>query len=69
MSRKILLILFISCSIHAIAQTDYYYYQGNKIPLTLNEKKVVVSIPKDRDKTCESIRGAEGSGTFAPLHC
>ena len=56
MSRKYLLLLFISCSIHAIAQTDYYYYQGNKIPLTLNEKKVVVSIPKDRDKTCESIR-------------
>ena len=56
MSRKYLLLLFISCSIHAIAQTDYYYYQGNKISLTLNENKVCVSIPKDCDKTCESIR-------------
>ena len=30
-----------------MAQTYYYYYKGNKIPLTLNENKVVVSIPKD----------------------
>ena len=54
--KKFLLLLFISCSIHAIAQTDYYYYQGSKIPLTLNENKVCVSIPKDCDKICESIR-------------
>ena len=49
MSRTFILfiLLYISCSIHAIAQTDYYYYHGNKIPLTLNESKVVVSIPKD----------------------
>ena len=49
MSRKQLLIMlfFITCSIQAMAQTYYYYYKGNKIPLTLNENKVVVSIPKD----------------------
>ena len=57
MSRKYLpMLLFIFCSIHAIAQTDYYYYQGDKIPLTPNEDKVVVSIPKDGDMTSESIR-------------
>lgn len=44
--KSILMLMFcISCSIHAIAQTDYYYYYyGNKIPLTLNEKKVVVHV-------------------------
>ena len=34
-------------SIHTIAQTAYYYYKGKKVPLTLNEKKICVSIPKD----------------------
>ena len=37
-------------------QNDYsffYYYQGNKIPLTLNENMVVISIPKD----CNDIIG------------
>ena len=57
MSRKYLpMLLFIFCSTHAIAQADYYYYQGDKIPLTPNEDKVVVSIPKDGDMTSESIR-------------
>lgn len=58
MSRKFLLMLLlcVPCSIHTIAQTDYYYYQGNKIPLTLNENKVVVSIPKECGNTIESIR-------------
>ena len=36
--------------------TDYYYYQGQKIPLTLNENKVVISIPKEYDGTRERIR-------------
>ena len=52
----LMLLLNISCSIHVMAQTDYYYYQGNKIPLTLNENKVCVSIPKDRDIISERIR-------------
>ena len=34
----------------------FYYYNGSKIPLTLNENKVVVSIPKECDETCERIR-------------
>lgn len=43
----LMMLCFILCSIHAIAQTDYYYYyQGEKIPLTLNEDKVCVSIPE-----------------------
>ena len=36
-------------------QTAYYYYNGNKISLTLNEKKVIVSIPKDCDGTRQRI--------------
>ena len=57
MSRNLflLLLIFVSCSQHAIAQTDYYYYKGQKIPLILNEDKVVVSIPKDCDKAIERI--------------
>ena len=50
------MLFVISCSIHATAQTYYYYYKDQKIPLNLNEKKVCVSIPKDCDKTCERIR-------------
>lgn len=34
----------------------YYYYEGNKIPLTLNENKVVVSIPKDYGEITERFR-------------
>ena len=34
----------------------YYYYKGNKIPLALNENKVVVSIPKECDETSERIQ-------------
>ena len=44
------------CPVHTIAQTDYYYYKGNRVPLTVNENKVVVSIPKECDETCERIR-------------
>ena len=57
MSRKILLMLLVSiiCSIHTIAQTDYYYYKGKKIPLTLNENRVIVSISKDCDETIKRI--------------
>ena len=58
MNRNFLLVLLfiISCSTHVIAQTDYYYYQGKKIPLTQDENKVCVSIPKTCDKTSESIQ-------------
>ena len=53
MSRKnLLLLVCIFCSIYAVAQTNYYYdsYHGKKIPLTLNENKVLVSISKEYDK-------------------
>ena len=58
MSKKniFMLLFIISCSTHTIAQTDYYYYQGKKMPLTLNENKVCVSIPKTCNKTSESIQ-------------
>ena len=42
-----LMMLFVIIgSIHTIAQSDYYYYKGRRIPLTLNDKKVCVSVPK-----------------------
>ena len=48
MNKKLLLLLlFFTCSLHTIGQTDYYYSSGKKFPLTLNENKVVVSIPKE----------------------
>ena len=51
-----MMILFIiSCSIYTIAQTDYYYYKGTKIPLTLNENKVCVSTYKDNKDVSERI--------------
>lgn len=51
-----MLLIYVSCSIHAIAQTDYYYYRGKKIPLTLNESKVGISIPKDCYETSKRVR-------------
>ena len=39
-----------------LPQTAYYYHNGNKIPLTLNEDKVIVSIPKDDVATSNRIR-------------
>ena len=61
MNRKyfILLFVFISCSIHATAQTYYYYGHYNsdeKTPLTLNENKVCVYIYKDNKDVNERIR-------------
>lgn len=57
MNKKYFLMLFcILCSIHAMGQTAFYYYQGNKIPLTLNESKVCISIPKGDEKLGERIR-------------
>ena len=57
MNRNLLLTLVLAfCSTLVSAQTYYYYYRGNKIPLTLNDSKVCVSIPKDCEKTSETIR-------------
>lgn len=57
MSRKcFMMILFIiSCSIHTIAQTDFYYYKDKKNPLIVNEDKICVTIPKDSKKIKEKI--------------
>lgn len=57
--KKILILsilLFMVCSKNAIAQTDFYYYNGNKIPVTLNEDKVCVSIPKESDIVSQRIQ-------------
>lgn len=56
--KKILIgmLLLIICSLQATAQTDYYYYYGGqKMPLNLNENKVVVSIPKEREEISERV--------------
>jgi len=54
--KYFLMIMFvISCSIQTIAQTGYYY-KGKKIPLTVNEDKVCVSMSKDCKMTSERIR-------------
>ena len=58
MKRRMLfmvILIIILCSTNAIAQTDYYYYKGNKIPLLLNENKVCLSISKDRQNTIKRI--------------
>ena len=44
----VMMILLISCPIGIIAQTSYYYYKGEKIPLTVNNDKVCVSILKNK---------------------
>lgn len=39
----------------AMAQTDYYYYNGKRITLTPNSNKVCVSIPKYKKRTKERV--------------
>ena len=59
MNRKyiLMLLLGISFSIHAIAQSYYYYdTYGTKKTLTLNDNKLCVSIPKGCVETSERIR-------------
>ena len=43
----LILLLLMSCPIYVKAQDHYYYYRGKQIPLTINENKVCVSIPKN----------------------
>ena len=58
MKKELLLslLLCVLCSTHTTAQTYYYYYKDKKMPLTLNENKLCINIPKEYDKTCERIR-------------
>ena len=39
-----------------MAQSHFYYYKGNKIPLAQNENKVVVNIPKENEGIIERIQ-------------
>ncbi|MBR1498931.1 MAG: hypothetical protein IJ615_04805 [Bacteroidaceae bacterium] len=50
------LLLCIIGLVRAVAQTDYYYYKGQKEPLYRNENKVCISIPKKYEETIEKIR-------------
>ena len=53
--RRIILFLYLFVPICLLAQTDYYYYKGEKIPLFVNENKVCISIPKVNEKTSNKI--------------
>ena len=53
-----IILLLILCSTSMIAQTSYYYYKGEKIPLSLNNSKLCVSIPKTKgDVSKELMKG------------
>ncbi|MBR6856259.1 MAG: hypothetical protein IKM90_02315 [Bacteroidaceae bacterium] len=58
MTKKtiLILLLFFSCAIHAIAQSDFYYYQGKKVPLTPNGNLICISIPKNSSDVNERVR-------------
>ena len=49
-----MIFFIISCLIHTIAQTGYYY-KGKKIPLIENEEMVCINIPIANKKTSERI--------------
>ena len=51
--RKIILLLYLFIPMYLLAQTDFYYYKGKKVPLFKNDNKVCVSIPKDNRKASE----------------
>lgn len=53
--KYLLMLFFVLCSINTIAQTDYYYYKGKKIPLLVNDNKVCVSISKDNKNVSKRI--------------
>lgn len=57
MNKIIILVmsLIIQCYISVSAQTSYYYYKGQKIPLTVNDDKVCVSIPKDKENVSKEF--------------
>lgn len=49
------ILLLVSCFTSAIAQTSFYYYKGKKMPLAVNDNKVCVSIPKNKEGTCKEL--------------
>lgn len=52
-----MVLIFISCSAPVMAQTYYFYDTfGKKTTLTLNESKVVVSIPKEYEEISKRIQ-------------
>lgn len=58
-----IMFLFISCSIQVMAQTEFYYHKGDKIPLMINESKVCISVPKEcgmiRERILDNIKDQE----------
>ena len=66
-------LLFDNVTTHAVAQTYYYYDSyGTKIPLSLNENKVLVSVPIDCNLVIERIRAnvqAFYSGADSHFYC
>ena len=58
--KKFVSLIFVALlpmvALHSQSQSDCYYnYKGDKIPLTLNEDAIVISIPKDCAETSERL--------------
>lgn len=51
----LVMLLIIPCYMSVSAQTSYYYYKGQRIPLTVNDDKVCVSIPKDKENVSKDF--------------
>lgn len=55
--KRYLLTIILSClCVSIMSQTDYYYYKEKKIPLTINNAKICVNVPKVRKEISERIR-------------
>ena len=57
MNKKFVLfiLLFVSCSIGMIAQANFYYYRGMKIPLAEDNNKICVSILKNKGEVDKEL--------------
>ena len=51
----LVIILIMSCSINMIAQTNFYYYRGMRIPLIEDDSKVCVNIFKTKGEVCKDF--------------
>lgn len=53
--KKIVLLFYLLIPMCLLAQTDYYYYKGKKVPLIKNDNKVCVSIPKENRNASDRL--------------
>lgn len=57
MVKKIIQIILVLtlCPKGAIAQTSYYYYKGERIPLSINNNKICIIIPKAKGEVSKKL--------------